>query len=158
MIDAAVPVKGLAPVEVADSRKSSPEWREERVYRACFGAADAIYPLDAAVFESFGMPEPDARWLTHGVLKFAPNETRDTFVYVTSGLSNAWHDDQPDSEGRSGMGCELVLETREDTVLVQVEGQWIRTGLFQGRPFTEAPVFTARFTLARNPNLAANGR
>ncbi|HRE04181.1 MAG TPA: hypothetical protein PKX00_01135 [Opitutaceae bacterium] len=51
-----------------------------------------------------------------------------------------------------------VLETREDTVLVEVEGQWIRTGLFQGRPFTEAPAFSARFTLARNPNLAANGR
>lgn len=51
-----------------------------------------------------------------------------------------------------------VLETREDTVLVEVEGQWIRTGLFQGRPFTEAPAFSVRFTLARNPNLAANGR
>lgn len=51
-----------------------------------------------------------------------------------------------------------VLETREDTVLVQVEGQWIRTGLFQGRPFTEAPAFTARFTFARNPNLVVNGR
>ncbi|MDP1581234.1 MAG: hypothetical protein Q8M02_13245 [Candidatus Didemnitutus sp.] len=51
-----------------------------------------------------------------------------------------------------------VLETRADTVLVQVEGQWIRTGLFQGRPFSEAPAFTARFTFARNPNLGANAR
>ncbi len=51
-----------------------------------------------------------------------------------------------------------VLETREDLVLVQVEGQLVRTGLLQGRPFTEAPAFTAQFTFARNPNLAANGR
>lgn len=51
-----------------------------------------------------------------------------------------------------------VLETREQTVLVQVEGQLVRTGILAGQSFTEAPSFTARFTLARNPNLAANGR
>lgn len=51
-----------------------------------------------------------------------------------------------------------VLETREDLVLVQVEGQLVRTGLLQGRPFTEAPAFTAQFTFARNPDLARNGR
>lgn len=51
-----------------------------------------------------------------------------------------------------------VLETRENVVLVQVEGQLIRTGVVAGQTFTEAPAFTARFTLARNPNLAANGR
>lgn len=51
-----------------------------------------------------------------------------------------------------------VLETREQTVLVQVEGQLVRTGILAGQTFTEAPNFTARFTLARNPNLAANGR
>lgn len=51
-----------------------------------------------------------------------------------------------------------VLETRESVVLVQAEGQLIRTGLFQGQLFTESPAFKVRFTLARNPNLAANGR
>lgn len=51
-----------------------------------------------------------------------------------------------------------VLETREQVVLVQAEGQLIRTGLFQGQVFTESPAFQVRFTLARNPNLAANGR
>lgn len=51
-----------------------------------------------------------------------------------------------------------VLETRENVVLVQVEGQLLRTGLLNGQTFTEAPSFTVRFTLARNPNLAANGR
>ena len=51
-----------------------------------------------------------------------------------------------------------VLETRENTVLAQAEGQLIRTGAVNGQVFTEAPAFTVRFTFARNPNLAANGR
>lgn len=51
-----------------------------------------------------------------------------------------------------------VLETREDTVLVEAEGQLVRTGMIGQQAFTEAPTFTARFTFARNPNLAANGR
>ena len=51
-----------------------------------------------------------------------------------------------------------VLETRENVILVQAEGQLIRTGLFQNQPFVESPTFKARFTFARNPNLAANGR
>lgn len=51
-----------------------------------------------------------------------------------------------------------VLETREQSVLVQAEGQLIRTGIVGGQVFTEAPTFTARFTFARNPNLGGNGR
>ena len=51
-----------------------------------------------------------------------------------------------------------VLETREQVVLVQAEGQLLRTGTLAQQTFTEAPAFTARFTFARNPNLAANGR
>lgn len=51
-----------------------------------------------------------------------------------------------------------VLETRENRMLVQAEGQLIRTGSIGGQTFTEAPVFTARFEFAHNPNLAANGR
>lgn len=52
-----------------------------------------------------------------------------------------------------------VLETRENLVLVQAEGQLVRTGVLnKDQAFTEAPAFTAHFTFARNPNLAANGR
>ena len=51
-----------------------------------------------------------------------------------------------------------VLETRENVVLVQAEGQLLRTGLLNDQTFTEATSFTVRFTLARNPNLAASGR
>ena len=51
-----------------------------------------------------------------------------------------------------------VLETRENVVLVQAEGQLVRTGHAGGQIFTEAPAFTVRFRFARNPNLSANGR
>lgn len=51
-----------------------------------------------------------------------------------------------------------VLQTRNDMVLVEAAGQLLRVGIFNGQPFTESAKFTARFTLARNPNLTANGR
>lgn len=51
-----------------------------------------------------------------------------------------------------------VLETRENRILMQAEGQLVRTGVVGGQTFGEAPTFTARFQFARNPNLAANGR
>ena len=51
-----------------------------------------------------------------------------------------------------------VLETRENVVIVQAEGQLVRTGLVGGQVFGEAAPFTVRFQFARNPNLAANGR
>lgn len=51
-----------------------------------------------------------------------------------------------------------VLQTRNDMVLVEVAGQLLRMGIFNSQPFTESAKFTARLTLARNPNLTANGR
>jgi hypothetical protein len=51
-----------------------------------------------------------------------------------------------------------ILRTREDRVLVKVEGQLIRTGIFENQTFTEAPKFTLNLMLARNPNMLANKR
>ena len=51
-----------------------------------------------------------------------------------------------------------VLETRENMILVQAEGQLVRTGVLGSQTFGEAPTFTVRFQFVRNPNLAANGR
>ena len=51
-----------------------------------------------------------------------------------------------------------VLQTRNDVVLVEVAGQLLRVGVFNGQSFTESPKFKARFTLARNPRLTQNGR
>src|SRR5215510_7275147 len=89
--------------------------REEQIYRDLFGPdSGGIYPLDRKAFEPFGKGEVDPRWLTHGVCKFPPNGQRTTWLYVTSGLSNAWNDKEPDPNDWSGLGCELVLETTAD--------------------------------------------
>lgn len=51
-----------------------------------------------------------------------------------------------------------ILRTREDRVLVKVEGQLIRTGVFENQTFTESPKFTLTLTFARNPDMLVNKR
>lgn len=51
-----------------------------------------------------------------------------------------------------------ILRTREDRVLVKVEGQLIRTGVFENQAFTGSPKFTINLSFARNPNMLANKR
>jgi hypothetical protein len=50
------------------------------------------------------------------------------------------------------------IETRSDTVLTQVSGQLIRTGIFQDRVFSESVPFTLKLKMLRNPNMVENGR
>jgi hypothetical protein len=90
------------------------EHREERVFPALFGpVARGIFPLNAEIFtETFKQQSIDPRWLHHGVLEFAPTETRQSWLYATSGLSNPW-EQEPSEFGEaqfSGFGSELVLE------------------------------------------------
>lgn len=51
-----------------------------------------------------------------------------------------------------------ILRTREDQVLVRIEGQLIRTGVFERQAFTESPRFALTLTLVRNPDMVANKR
>lgn len=51
-----------------------------------------------------------------------------------------------------------ILHTRADRVLVKVEGQLVRTGVFENQTFTESPRFTLTLTFARNPDMLANKR
>lgn len=51
-----------------------------------------------------------------------------------------------------------ILATRENEVLAVVTGQVIRSGIFQGKAFSEAFPFTLRLRMVRNPNMALNGR
>ena len=51
-----------------------------------------------------------------------------------------------------------IMRTREDRVLVKVEGQLVRTGVFENQTFTESPKFTLILTFARNPDMIANKR
>jgi hypothetical protein len=91
--------------------------REERLYALHFGnIGEGIYPLGPDSFS--GMPQEkglDPRWLTHGAFECPPNDARPTWLYVSSGLSNAWEDDSPNPDGWSGLGCEFVIETPQQS-------------------------------------------
>jgi hypothetical protein len=51
-----------------------------------------------------------------------------------------------------------ILETRDDTVMAQITGQLIRTGIFEQQAFTEAIPFRLGLRLRRNPDMSRNGR
>jgi hypothetical protein len=95
--------------------------REEEVYPSFFGQpTKGIYPLSHEIFsQRFRQNEIDPRWLTYGVIQFSPTETRNSWLYVTSGHSNPWeqepHSYDPTSE--SGAGIEFVLMSTE-------QGDW----------------------------------
>lgn len=50
-----------------------------------------------------------------------------------------------------------ILNTRDQSVLVSIQGQLIRTGNFEGQPFVESLKLDAKMTFVRNPNLIAQG-
>lgn len=80
------------------------EHREEVIYPSLFGvASEGIFPMP---LEQGG----DPRWSTCGVFRFAPTEKRKSWLYVSSGLSNAWFDEMPNPSGTSGFGCEFIME------------------------------------------------
>lgn len=83
------------------------EHREEVIYPSLFGPeSEGIFPMPAEQGR-------DPRWSTCGVFRFAPTENRKSWLYVSSGLSNAWFDETPDPSGTSGFGCEFMIETLE---------------------------------------------
>ncbi len=86
--------------------------REERLYKQVFGSlGNGIYPLSVELFtDIFGAKTVDPRWLTIGVFECPPNEHRDHWLYVSSGLSNAWDAESPDPSSWSGLGCELLMQ------------------------------------------------
>ncbi|MCU0866130.1 MAG: suppressor of fused domain protein [Planctomycetes bacterium] len=89
--------------------------REDRVYPQLFGAlGDGVYTAGPGVYQRYGK-QPHPGWLNHGVFACPPNPTRNSWLYVTSGLSNPWNLDAPgrDPSGFSGLGFELVIETSE---------------------------------------------
>ena len=92
--------------------------REDRVYPDIFGAiGDNIYPLSAALFTDTFQQDFDPRWLNHGVFESPPCDKHRSWLYVTSGMSNAWEDEQPNADGPSGLGCEFVFES-------STQGKW----------------------------------
>ena len=89
--------------------------REDRIYRAFFGdLGPGIYPIPVDTFKSLGRPDPDPRYLTHGVFECPPTPTRSDWLYVSSGMSNPWGDnpETADPNGYSGLGFEFTMHTK----------------------------------------------
>ncbi len=86
--------------------------REDSIYRTLFGdTGPGIYTLDAELFDTvFRQNSVDPRWLTEGVFESPPSGDRQSWLYVTSGLSNAWEAESEDPGGDSGLGCEFLFE------------------------------------------------
>ncbi|RVD55906.1 suppressor of fused domain protein [Mesorhizobium sp. M2D.F.Ca.ET.223.01.1.1] len=95
--------------------------REEDVYPALFGGdSRGIFVLSSELFQRrFGVAEVDPRWLFYGVFEHAPRPQRPYWLYVTSGHSNPWEqeEDAYDPEGESGAGVEFILASTE-------QGDW----------------------------------
>ena len=51
-----------------------------------------------------------------------------------------------------------ILRTRQDQIIVKIEGQLVRTGIFERQTFSEAPKFSLTLTLVRNPDMITNKR
>ncbi|MGR8931916.1 MAG: suppressor of fused domain protein [Gammaproteobacteria bacterium] len=96
------------------------EEREERSYKQLFGdTGPGIYPLSVELFERMDAKAVDPRWLSHGVFKCPPTESRSTWAYVTSGMSNPWDAEKP--KEYSGLGVEFLMETEnEETWAIEV--------------------------------------
>ena len=93
------------------------EHREEVLYPSLFGhSSRGIFPIQAEMLTGVFRQETfDARWLHCGVFEFAPTPTRDSWLYVTSGMSNDCDADRPDPTTPSGLGCEFVFETKQQS-------------------------------------------
>ncbi|WP_157606023.1 suppressor of fused domain protein [Schlesneria paludicola] len=84
--------------------------REDVLYPNFFGTqAEGIFTIPMQNLEKGGIADP--RWASCGVIRFAPTAARNSWLYVSSGLSNEWFESVPDRAAVSGFGCEFVLET-----------------------------------------------
>ncbi len=88
--------------------------REDILYPELFGEQSrGIFPIQADMLtEVFQQETFDPRWLHYGVMEYGPTDTRESWLYVTSGMSNDWESEEPDPAKTSGLGCEFVFETK----------------------------------------------
>jgi Suppressor of fused protein (SUFU) len=141
--------------------------REENVFPRLFGPEPrGVFTLSHSIFlETFKQPSFDPRWCHYGVFEFRPTTSRSSWLYVTSGMSNAWEDDEPRADGPSGFGCEFVLETTE-------QGEWailrmqhlmafqilLENGRYLGRdPLTPYDRIPLRASITPEPSKTASG-
>ena len=88
------------------------EQRDEGIYPDLFGPAEGppVMLTEKLFQDDFRRKNIHPFWLRHGVMTFPPTKTRPTWLYATSGMSNAF-----DSlvEEWSGLGVEFLMETHE---------------------------------------------
>lgn len=89
--------------------------REEQRYGEIFGPmGSGIYPLESQLFtENFQQESIDPRWLSYGVFCSPPNEKHESWLYISSGMSNPWETDE--KEEFSGFGMEFVMECEKQS-------------------------------------------
>ena len=90
--------------------------RDEIVFpRHVGGNTDgSVSAIPYVAFKQLGVAQIDPRWMHCGVLTFPPTSSRPAFTLITSGLSNAWDDDEPNAAGVSGLGIELRLDNESN--------------------------------------------
>lgn len=88
------------------------EYRETVLYPKLFGHLNGVSPLPSAYLGRKGEREGCPRhWLSYGILAFEPSAGRESWLYVTSGMSDDFQEDVAEAQS-SGLGCEFVMETR----------------------------------------------
>lgn len=120
------------------------EYREEELYPSLFGPeSEGIFALTGDMFlKNFKCDQIDPRWLTYGVHVYAPTPQRQSWLYVTSGMSNPTDGEHGQY---SGMGYEFVMETntREDWAIKRLASMLafnllLASGFFGDKPWLEA--------------------
>jgi len=93
------------------------EYREETLYPSLFGQKrKGIFPVQGEMLTGMFKQEAfDPRWLHYGVFEFEPTPSRSSWLYVTSAMSNDWEAEGPDPRTPSGMACEFVFETTQQS-------------------------------------------
>jgi hypothetical protein len=102
------------------------EYREVTLYPELFGQVSrGIFVIPHELFaRTFGQSDVDPRWLHYGVFEYAPTQSRESWAYVTSGMSTPWESADADPTGVSGLGCEFVFEST-------TQGDWAIRRLWQ---------------------------
>jgi len=128
------------------------EFREGKLYPGHFGPKQqGIYVLDGELFTNvFRQDSFDPRWLTHGVFEFEPTEKRPSWVYVSSGLSNAWETDSPEPNARQDLDVSLFSKARRNHVgLFSYSNGWWHSNFYWLREDSRGEVYWNSGTVYR---------
>lgn len=94
------------------------EHREDVVYKELFGELNDAFKISAEVFEKgFNLQVEEEFWTANAVLEYKPTDKRNSWLYVSSGLSNPVGQEPSsiDEKGYSGLGFEMLIETKEQS-------------------------------------------